>query len=123
SWMFKNLDPALVRSIRIDIISTVGREKFKSIVSAAHSPTATMSPLHPGWQLDLTVVAITTSGQEIKASAVTVRMTGDPTAPFDPDEDGKEVVSMTDLTVEGSSTNGWGPWEKNRSNGEMNAND
>jgi hypothetical protein len=122
SWLFENLDPALVKSIRIEIISTVGREKFPSITIYGNPTSATISPLHPGWQLDLKVVAITKSGKEIAASPITVRMTGDPEAPFDPNEDGKEFVSLTDLTVSESS-NGWGPFEKNRSNGEMNAND
>lgn len=125
SWLFKDLDPATVRSIRIDIISTVGREKFPSKTFTGNPTSVTLAPLHPGWQLDFTVVAITTSGKEIKAAPITLRMTGDPTAPFDPNEGSKPeiTVSLTDLPLDGTSTNGWGPYEKNQSNGEMNAND
>jgi hypothetical protein len=125
SWLFKDLDPATVKSVRIDIVSTVGREKFPSRTFTGNPTSVTLSPLHPGWKLDITIVAITSSGKEIKASPITLQMTGNPSLPFDPNDNGSKpevTVSLTELPVE-SSTNGWGPYEKNRSNGELGAND
>ncbi len=69
-----------VKYYRVEIVSTLGREVFRSvIVKDTTSNYASIKQLHTGWLLDLTVVAVTADG-EVRSDAQTVQMTGDPTA-------------------------------------------
>src|SRR4029079_661366 len=61
SW--KNTGLGTIKAVRIEIVSTVSRQVFKSVTISGNVVGAILTNLHPGWQLDFKVVAITATGE------------------------------------------------------------
>ncbi|MBV8782333.1 MAG: hypothetical protein JO353_13130, partial [Phycisphaerae bacterium] len=76
-----NNAPTVLKT-EVDLVSTVGREHFPSVVYNADLSSATLVNLHPGWRIDFTVTLFTSDGRIFRAGPVQGFFTGNSVAPW-----------------------------------------
>jgi hypothetical protein len=68
---------------RVDVVSSVGREKLKSTLTLGGVSSAPVL-VHQGWKLDFTVTAVTPAGEFTSAPVTAFQAAGDSLAPYPP---------------------------------------